>query len=177
MFYRYIKESRSSKKWPSVVGEIITSKIESSDEMEDTTFQAKIIYAYTVNNLPYQSSRIKIGIQWAMGRGEETDIKDFLNKYPPNQPVQVFYNPKNHEKAILERSLDSSVFSLLFLSFIMFLFPFLLILDKIFSNIDLGLLNLFFHPMFIFIYTIVIGLFWYKLNFWKKVGRFLNVTI
>ena len=170
-----MKEAKSSKIWPSVVGEIITSKIESSDETEDSTFQASVIYAYNVNKLPYQSSRIKIGVQWAMGRGEKSEIENFLDKYPANQPVQVFYNPKDPRKAILDKKLDSNSFSLLFLFIIIALLPILLILSDFISNMNLGVIGILFHPIIIIPYAIILGFIWYKLKFWKVVANRLNV--
>ena len=134
IFYNYRNEAKASKSWSSVVGEILQSNIETSDENDDTTYQAKIIYTYNVNNFPYQGSRIKIGVQWAMGRGDRDDIEQYLSKYPANQPVQIFYNSTSPHKAILEKGLHNNVFSVLFLSFLFLFVALLLVLNDLLIN-------------------------------------------
>ena len=78
--------------WPSIMGEIIKSNIEKSDDVDDITIQLRIIYAYNIEKFPFQSSRIRIGLQWAMEHGDESDVEHLLSKYPQNQQVQIYYN-------------------------------------------------------------------------------------
>jgi len=177
-FYRYYKQAIASKTWPSVSGKIIRLNIESSDDIDDIALHARIIYTYTIKELPYQSSRIRIGLQWAMGRGDQADIDTFSNKYPKNQLVQVFYNPKDPRKAILEKGLDSNPFSVLYVAIIVLTIPLLLMLNEIIraNNIDLGTAHWLIHPVIIIPFAIILGVFWYKLNIWKKFASYLEVT-
>ncbi|MEO6741275.1 MAG: DUF3592 domain-containing protein [Chthoniobacteraceae bacterium] len=107
-----MREVRAAARWPSVLGEIISSKSSAktvtthhatSDENEDKVEKrnfARITYRYTVGGKQYTCSRLSIGEDLG-----NDDVRGKLERYPKGRTVEVFYNPEKPGKAVLERGL------------------------------------------------------------------------
>ena len=112
------RQAAASAKWPTVMGEIIGSGIdtaivdnstavedeESADRRrladDDTVSTASVRYAYRVGDKDYQSTRLYIGRPVFYGLSSVAAAT--AAKYPPHARVQVYYNPDNPAQAVLE---------------------------------------------------------------------------
>jgi len=107
-----LRQVRAASRWPSVSGEIIAANVtqqqvtthhagyeENEDKTESRNF-ARITYRYEVNGKRYKCSRLSVGED--MGND---DVQGKLKRYPVGRTVEVFYNPADPSKAVLERDL------------------------------------------------------------------------
>ena len=62
-------------------------------------WQFNITYEYHVGNKKYISSRVHYGYQ---GMADRSYAQGYVEKYPVNDPVIVYYNPSNPKSAVLE---------------------------------------------------------------------------
>jgi hypothetical protein len=107
-FRKLRRESKNSRTWPTVQGEITTKGIhtqESHDE-DGTSYSHSgfVNYSYNVNNIDYTGWRVKMGVTVygpSLGRANKS-ISD--NKV--GDIVTVHYNPDNPEKAVLQLGLN-----------------------------------------------------------------------
>lgn len=107
-----LRQVRAAARWPSVPGEIVSSAPSSGqvtthhatyDESEDKVEvrnYARITYQYTVAGQPYTCSRLSVGEDLG-----NDDVEGKLQRYPVGRAVQVFYDPADPAKAVLERDL------------------------------------------------------------------------
>lgn len=86
-----------SENWPTVYGaithsEIFTTMVNSKTRGAVPASTLYMEYEYSVNSIKYTSSRISTG---------KPNIQDLVKKYPLNSEAVVYYNPNNHEIALL----------------------------------------------------------------------------
>jgi hypothetical protein len=102
-----------SSSWPSVSGTVLFSHIDTLDGYDIdtgvyTTYFPKVSYEYYVDGLKYSSKRVNFGVAGGYG-----NAKRVISDYPQNKVVNVFYNPKEPGKAILEPGIRVGIFLLL----------------------------------------------------------------
>jgi len=111
-FIRSIQTARNSNNWPSVVGEIISSRL-GMQQAEDGPYYTPIItYSYNVGGRDYQAKRVVIG-QWSHA-GNKTWTEQKVEKYPPGRSVTIYYNPNSPARAVLEPGINSQILNLWF---------------------------------------------------------------
>ena len=93
-------ESRQSKTWPVVKGNIIVSRIHESLHRR---YSAKIKYSYMINGKKYIGDRVRFG--WNK-TGVREAVADIKNKYSSGSIVKVHYNPKEPSRSVLEPLLN-----------------------------------------------------------------------
>lgn len=75
--------------------------------IEGTWYQWKrnvrVIYAYVVDDVTYNASRLWFGNRWLMTNNEARRI---AIHYKPDAIVRVFYHPKNPRLAVLRPGID-----------------------------------------------------------------------
>lgn len=71
----------------------------------------RIVYSYTVNNNLYKSDQISEG--WKLSSNVAFFAKRKAARYPPGQPVEVFYDPDNPARAMLDRKVKGGSFTYL----------------------------------------------------------------
>lgn len=113
------RQAAASAKWPTVMGKIIGSQIDTAivdnstavEDAEgadgrrhlphdDTVSTASVRYSYRVGDKDYQSTRLYIGRP--VFNGLSSVAAATVAKYPPHAPVRVYYNPDNPAQAVLE---------------------------------------------------------------------------
>ena len=114
--YKYF-EVRIASRWPAVPGRVLSSKAvqrktggvgEDEKDVELRNF-AEIKYEYMVQGRTHRASRVSIGEDLGNYGVEET-----LTKYPKDARVMVFYNPADHDHAVLERDAPEGAFKFMF---------------------------------------------------------------
>ncbi|MEZ6047918.1 MAG: DUF3592 domain-containing protein [Planctomycetaceae bacterium] len=94
------RESIQTKEWPSVEGEILSSKVVNTTESDDElqSFVPELNYQYIVNGNEFQGSRIKIDIsQYCSAEAAEK----LLASLTQSGTVHVFYDPDSPENSVL----------------------------------------------------------------------------
>lgn len=114
--YRSYQLGTQSKAWPVTDGSVIQSEVVKRTRTTGTgTKRHKVVehipevaYAYKVDGQSYRSSRI------TFGAANKLDAGKTLARYPKGKHIQVFYNPRKPDQAVLEPGADSTV-SLVFI--------------------------------------------------------------
>ena len=88
---------QASKTWPSVVGTIIASALESSNSKINTAYSAAVRYSYRVGGKDYVSDRVF----WGPNEGHEEKMADIVAEYPVGKDVWVQHDPKDPANAVL----------------------------------------------------------------------------
>ncbi len=97
------EEAKASESWPSVSGEITTSKIESHTSNGDRLYSANIHYSYVIKGEKYSGS----GITNAdASTSVQSSVKKDLKKYPKGKIVDVYYDPDFPEISVLEPGIN-----------------------------------------------------------------------
>lgn len=108
-----IWQSLVAKSWATTEGKITHSKIRvsrsysssgssgSTSRRASTSYRPDIEFEYKIHDGIFKSSQIyygsKVGSTWKRRRS-----KKYVDKYPVDHRVKVFYKSSNHRKAILE---------------------------------------------------------------------------
>ena len=97
-----LQESRASVDWPTATGRIITSRVESHYDSEDstTTYSADIRYIYRVKGAEHSSDVVVIG-------GHEYSAHSVVKRYPVDKNISVSYDPDDVTHAVLEPGVES----------------------------------------------------------------------
>lgn len=109
------KKMWSSKNWPSVKGKVLKSDVTvvlngSRQRLKygggTSYYKPHIVYNYTVNNKNYTSERITLGISDSYRNVSEIYVK-YLDRYPKDKMIDVYYNPANPGLAVLEPCINN----------------------------------------------------------------------
>ena len=98
-----LQESRASVDWPTANGRIITSRVESHESEDGTTYSADIVYVYNVEGTEHSSDVVVIG-------GHEYSAHNVVQRYPADKNVTVSYAPDDVTNAVLEPGVESYLF-------------------------------------------------------------------
>ena len=104
--YRRSQQGQAAKDaaqaWPSVMGTVLSSGVESRRSGNSISTYPVVIYQYQVNGQVYQGKMIKAGEQFfsvrVIGDAHATSAR-----YPVGAQVMVYYNPSNPKESALER--------------------------------------------------------------------------
>lgn len=99
--YSLLINSFESKNWPKKEGVILSSEFVSSiDSDKKPIYTAEILYEYYIENIKYVGNSVTVGGLTYTSNPNYAQL--LINKYQKNTKVEVFYNPKNPEQAVLE---------------------------------------------------------------------------
>ena len=111
----------SSESWPAIEGEITSTKMDSSTHRVDkdysstseptTTYFPTVLFRYAVNGSTYEGYEIKFG---GYSFTEHDAALKILSRYPVGQRVDVYYQPDQHQKSVLEPGLSEFPYGFLF---------------------------------------------------------------
>lgn len=102
--YTVYQNGVASENWPTAEGTVIQSEIKKSERTTGTGSSKRtevrhipqVAYTYTVDGQSYRSSRITFGAINALNAGAT------VNRYPKGKSIEVFYDPKNPDEAVLQ---------------------------------------------------------------------------
>ena len=100
------KKAEASQGWPSTAGQISESRVAHSthtDTEGDSTdsYTPYIEYTYQVAGQDYTGRDLTFG--FTQGYGNASKAQAILAKYPVGAQVNVYYDPAEPQKAVLER--------------------------------------------------------------------------
>lgn len=103
-------EVQRAKSWPKAVGRIVQSEAgldlvqRDQSSMPTNERVARIKYEYTVKGQVRTGTRISFA-----ERMSEEDVDEALARYPAGKTVDVFYDPKKLNEAVLERDIPDGI--------------------------------------------------------------------
>ncbi len=100
-------------KWRNVKGEIISSKFiyESfGNGINDNGLILKILYTYKVEDIGYEASRRKFGINFHRNLPKSHLSKKIPFALRKGNKVKVYFNPKKPQDATLDKSIQPEIF-------------------------------------------------------------------
>jgi hypothetical protein len=95
-------EAKAGETWPTAPGKIVSSSVESK-----RTYEAKVVYEYTVNGKVYSSGRLTMG---NINTGDPGRARLIVDRYPPGKAVTVHYSPQDPSRCLLEPGLNGGLF-------------------------------------------------------------------
>jgi hypothetical protein len=95
-----VEAARATLAWPVASGRIVQSEIDSwYDEAEDETmYSVNLTYRYAVDGNELTAERRSLADYSSSSLRQMERIRD---RYPPDAPVQVYYDPDNPGSALL----------------------------------------------------------------------------
>ncbi len=104
-------QAQASQTWPSVMGTVAASSVETShstdsDGHSSTSYYPAVTYQYEVLGHSYSSDRVSFGFR--VGSGSRTQAQAVADRYIAGNQIRVYYNPNNPGEAVLERTSQSS---------------------------------------------------------------------
>ena len=108
-YFQDKKKSEESQAWSATSGQITESYVreshsQDSDGITTTSYYAEVRYLYQVMGVEYSGDKVSFGgkVGGSRGKANETTVQ-----YPVGKNVTVYYDPNNHEDAVLERRIGS----------------------------------------------------------------------
>jgi len=119
---RGLIRASASTDWPTAQGQIMASSVDrrrssSSNGGSSTTYQAEILYQYSVADTAFNSNRVAYG---DYGSSSPSHARRIVNRYPVGKTVIVYYMPDNPEESLLEPGLQMQSWFLPGFGFIFF---------------------------------------------------------
>lgn len=103
---------QGSESWPSVQGQVIDSMVQTRSSRKGTTYAPQITYTYAVNGTPYSGTR-----QQARNpvMSSQQEAQSYLQAYPVNAKIQVFYQPADPQNSVLKPGLVTTDYLIMLL--------------------------------------------------------------
>lgn len=107
-----IGDAKQSVYWPSEMGKIISSSVDTSRSSSgrgssSTSYHAAILYEFTVDGITYNGNRVAYG---DFGSSNSSHARRIVNRYPEGKEVKVYYSIDNPEKCVLEPGLKGQAY-------------------------------------------------------------------
>ncbi len=115
---RRLGEASGSRKWPTVKGTVLTSKVEEQlsrhrDESDDAdapeqvsrTFKATVTYRYVVAEKTLEGARVAPD---ELETSDRSAADDLVRTFPPGAPVDVFYDPADPAQSVLKPGISGA---------------------------------------------------------------------
>jgi Protein of unknown function (DUF3592) len=97
--------------WSNTAGTVVSSTVVKGN-LHRVTYTLTVVYTYTVNGKLYESNTLSNGPTWASK--DLRSVKRKASRFTPSQSINVYYNPRNPEQAVIELfSLSLPTFGLL----------------------------------------------------------------
>lgn len=93
-----------ARQWPTANGIITDSSIQEIHGGENTVYKPVVTYQYSANNVSHTGTLIYPG---ADGTDKQTEGEQVLARYAIGTSVQVFYNPRRPQQAMLEHRVSN----------------------------------------------------------------------
>jgi hypothetical protein len=107
-YYKFFKNGKASKNWPTTEGTIHTSRVDMYTGSEGgATYQPIIEYSYQVADKQYFSSRIYVGS--TRYTGGPRNANKWVARFPAGNLATVYYDPVNPDQAVLEPGTNATL--------------------------------------------------------------------
>ena len=97
--------AQQTQRWPSIPGKVISRGITSRCHDDDVQYSPCIRYRYQIGERQYDNT---IGVHTLVQEWGDKDWAEEIARRFESDTVQVYYDPKDHSKSVLERGIDRS---------------------------------------------------------------------
>ncbi len=94
-----LRDARASSEWPSVPGQIIRSEVATHRSSDKTTYSADIAFRYQVKGVDHECDNVAFG---TLSSNNSSPARQVTKRYPVGREVDVFYDPNDPGKGVLE---------------------------------------------------------------------------
>jgi len=101
---------KQAEHWPTVPGTITSSDFQVNSDDDGTTYNVKVEYRYTPDNIERTGKTIAFGYSGSSGQNYHREIYDALTV---GTQVAVRYDPSKPERAVLSHGVNRSIIFLL----------------------------------------------------------------
>ncbi len=108
-YFQDKKKSEESQAWSATSGQITEAYVRESQSQDSegftsTSYYPEVRYLYQVMGIEYNGKRVAFGGDVSSGRNKANER---IAQYPVGKTVTVYYDPNNHEDAVIERRIGS----------------------------------------------------------------------
>lgn len=108
-----IVRSRRSRRWPSVMGRVLSSEVSSNLVKASTNYWPNVRYEYEVEGMSHNNDTIGFGQNGNATLGMASAL---VAQYPSGQQVKVFYDPNSPKTSCLQtNTLNSGTYVAVFI--------------------------------------------------------------
>jgi hypothetical protein len=100
------RRSTQAGTWPTAPATITSLEIRENSDSDGTTYEVKVVYAYTVDGVSYEGSRLAFGYGGSSGREAHEEIH---RKLKEAKTVAARYNPSKPSVSCLSFGLHRSI--------------------------------------------------------------------
>jgi len=107
--FRLLYKSIQSENWSQTEGIITKSELYKSEGVDNSvSYQPQVEYQFEVDGILYKSKRLYFGS--SIGSSfKKRKSKKYVNKFPVNTKVTVYYNELNIKQSVLETGIHSEI--------------------------------------------------------------------
>lgn len=98
------KHGKASEQWPTIEGTILESRV----EYDGDNYNLRIRYRYNVLFEIFEGD----AVTYRGFSGDKRTLEGYVEKYPEQSKVLVYYDPADPENSVLEPGVDSSSYVL-----------------------------------------------------------------
>lgn len=103
MWLVVLRQAQSTR-FPSVVGTMLQSEVETNSSSRGTSFNVRVKYRYDVTGVRYMGTNYR----FLNTSFHKRDADAIVKSCPPGQRVDVYYDPARPEEAVLQPGIDGS---------------------------------------------------------------------
>ncbi|MEW6664614.1 MAG: leucine-rich repeat domain-containing protein [Thermodesulfobacteriota bacterium] len=107
---KIVMDSKASEHWPSTKGVIVSSSTATSSSGEEEVTYPKVVYEYRVGERRITGDRVFFGHSAGLGRPPADMV---IRKYRPGTAIEVYYDPKDPERSVLEPGCNETSYIIL----------------------------------------------------------------
>jgi hypothetical protein len=117
IFIRPVIKIADARHWPAVPCTVVSSRVQSHDSDDGTTYSVDILYKYEINGHEYKANRYHfLGGSSSGYRGKARIVRE----HPPGRKMICYVNPKDPTDAVVQRGFSRGMwFGLLPLLFVL----------------------------------------------------------
>lgn len=98
VFKPWARALAARQSWMKLPCQIISSRVQSHDSDDGTTYRVDILYQYEVDGIAYKSSAYNF---WRISSSGYQAKRDIVNQYPPGAQAMCHVNPADPRDAVL----------------------------------------------------------------------------
>ncbi len=96
-----LRERSRSRGWERTPGRVVSSSVNDFVAKDGAhTYRPMVVFSYSVGALRLMSNRLSFRSLSTSNRG---DVETLIARYPAGKHVQVYYDPQEPDRAVLER--------------------------------------------------------------------------
>ena len=109
LYFRNKNKAKASETWPQAEGRVVSTNIR-VDEMDDEEssrirYVPEVHFEYEIEGMTFEGKRIAFGSDPSFGMRKKA--VEYLEQYPQDRVVTVFYNPENPGEGVLSQKMRS----------------------------------------------------------------------